>query len=100
MGKDQGSYSLLSLGSRGHHHSITILEGQLQREWKLSLHREQHGEDKGKWALFLGEVSSCHKKNFFYHVNNHQNNTPRDVVEFSSLEVFRIQLDRVLNNFI
>jgi len=25
------------------HHSIPVLEGQLQREWKISFHKEPHG---------------------------------------------------------
>jgi len=40
-------------------------------------------------------------KNFFtVRKINHWNNLPRDMVEFSSLEVFKLQLDRVLDNLI
>ena len=35
---------------------------------------------------------------FFYSENNHWNSLPRDAVESPSLEVFKMQLDRVLDN--
>jgi len=39
------------------------------------------------------------RKNFFIVTTViHQNNFPRDVVESPSLEIFKMQLDRVLDN--
>ncbi|KAK4832732.1 hypothetical protein QYF61_025221 [Mycteria americana] len=43
-----------------------------QRGWWLSFHKEACGEDKGQEVqVALGEVSSQHKKEFFYSENHH-----------------------------
>lgn len=34
--------------AQGHHHSILVLKGWLQKGWKPSLHKEPQGEDKGQ----------------------------------------------------
>jgi len=50
-----------------------------------------------------------HQERFHFDIGNkcftvrtiiHWNNVPRDVVKSPSLEVFKMQLDRVLDNFI
>ncbi|KAK4815745.1 hypothetical protein QYF61_006783 [Mycteria americana] len=54
--------------------------GQLQRGRWICLHKEPHGEDKGERVqVALGEVSSQHKKGFFFTVRTsiHWNNLPR-----------------------
>jgi len=51
------------------HRSIPVLKGQLQRGQRLCLHKEPHGEDKGRQVqVSLGEVSSRHKKRLFFTV--------------------------------
>lgn len=43
--------------------STTVLKGQVQRGWRLSLHKEPHGQDQGqKIQTAPVEVSSRHKK--------------------------------------
>jgi len=49
-----------------------------------------------------GEISSQWRKEIFCSKNNHslENDLPRDVVESPSVEVFKIQLDRVLDDLV
>jgi len=64
---------------------------------------EPHGEDKRTMGttctrrLFHPNIR---KKFFTMRTISHWNNLPRDVVESASLEVFRMRLDRLLDNLI
>lgn len=68
----------------------------------LSLHKEQHGKDKGQWVqIALVKISSWHKKEMFaVRPVSCWNNLCRDVVESSSLEVFKMEWDGLLDNVI
>lgn len=99
--KEVGLFFLEERRLRGEpHYSIPVLKGWLQRERRLPLLREVHGEDKGQWVhLVLGEVSSCCMKNLFtVRIISNWNNLSRDVVKSPSLEFFKMCLDRVLGN--
>jgi len=55
-GKTEGVWSLLpGEGSGGPHHSIPVLKGELQREWRLFLHKEPPREDKRQRVQFHQE---------------------------------------------
>lgn len=57
-----------------HCNSIPVLEGQLQRGWKLSFQKELHREDKGK-------ENRLHWERFHLVIINHWNNLLRVVLE-------------------
>lgn len=73
-------------------------KGQLQREWRLSLHKELRYQDKGQWVqLQWKRIHLDVRRNFFTaRTVNHCNSLPRDVAESPWLEVFKMLLDRVL----
>lgn len=77
--------------------SIPALKGLLQREWRLSLLKEAHGEDKWQWVqIAQGEVSSLYANHFLWWEQSFTGtNSSRNQVE---LEVFKMWLDRVLHN--
>jgi len=67
-----------------------------------TLHKVPHGEDKGQrcklhWERFHLDMR---KKLFTVRTIAHWNNLPRDVVESPSLEIFKMQLDGVLDNLV
>lgn len=94
--KELGLVSLEKIQGRPHHST----SGQLQRDQGLSLHKKLLREDKGQQLkVALGEVSSRHKRNFFNEIND-WNKLPRDMAESPSLEVFKTQPDRKLDNLI
>lgn len=52
------------------HCDVLVYKRQLQRRQRLSLHKEPHGEDKGRWALdVLAEATSWYEKGIFYTEN-------------------------------
>lgn len=57
-----------------------------------------HGESKGQQVQVEGEVLSRQKKDIFTVI--HWNNMPMNVIKLPSLEVFKVKLDRVLDNFV
>lgn len=58
-------------GSGAPYHSIPPLKGWIKRGWRLSLHKETHGEGKGQQLpVALGEVSSQGKKGIFQSDNS------------------------------
>lgn len=64
-------------GSGGTHHSVPVLERWLQEGWRLSLHKDSHGEDKGNryklpQAMFRPDIG----KKYFYGENNHSLERP------------------------
>ena len=71
LGKTEGARSLLpgeETARQGPHHSIPVLEGQLQRGWRLPLAKEPHGKDKGHQVqVGRGEVSSRYQKEIGNH---------------------------------
>lgn len=45
-------------GSGGPHHSTPVPRGQLPKGERLSLHKEQHGENKSQWVhVAPGDIS-------------------------------------------
>lgn len=85
------------------HHSIPLVKGQLERQ-KNSLPsygvtRRRKGSNGYK---LLKERFHPDIRNTFFAVRTiiWWNNVPRDVVESSSMEVFKLWLDRVLDNLI
>lgn len=65
--------------------------------------KKPHGEDKGERVQTTPiVVSPQHKTDIFYSENVHSLQQPlsRDVVEIPSLEVFKIRLERMVDNFI
>lgn len=84
------------------HHSIPVLKGWLYRGLRLSLQKELLEKTREKhcklhWERFHFNVI----KNFFT-VNTIicWSNLPRDVVGSSLLDVFKMQLEKVLHNLI
>lgn len=77
-----------------HHFRLNIFLLEIG-QW-LSLHKEIHGKYGGggtRWdtQVVPAEVpSSIRKKLFIVRTINHWNSLPRDVVEFTSLEVFKM----------
>lgn len=68
----------------------------------MSLHKHPHGEDKGnRYRLHQERFYLDIRKNFFtVRTITHWDNLPRDAAESSSLEDFKMRLDRVVNNLI
>lgn len=68
----------------------------------LSLHKEPHGGDKGQWVqIALVKILSLHKKEMFkVRPVSCWNNLFRDVLESSSVEVFKMEWHRLLDNVI
>lgn len=99
--KRQNELGLFSLEKtlEGPYHSIPALKGLLQGEWRLSLLKEPHGEDKWQWVqIAQGEVSSSYNEHLLWWEQSLTGtNSPRNQVE---LEVFKMWLDRVLHNLI
>jgi len=79
----------------------TVLEGQLQKWLRLQLHKEpQRGQGQPE-QVAPGEISSQYKKKIFYSENSQSlKQYPQGCVESLLLEVFKMQLDRVLDNLI
>lgn len=47
-------------------HTFLVLKACLQISWRLSHHKEPHGEEKDRWVqVSLGEVSYWHRKYLF-----------------------------------
>lgn len=86
-------------GSRPHIR-IPILKGWLQRGWKLSLHKDEAlSPHRGQVTVDTG-CTGYRKGIFTVKATSHWNNLPGDVVEAPSVEVFRMQFERVLGNLI
>lgn len=72
-------------------HSSLILQWWLGKDWRLSLHKEPYGDDKGEEEEVAPEESSFWYKKEIFTVRtlNHWNNIPRDVEGSPLLEVFK-----------
>lgn len=98
--KELGLFSLQKRHLREEtHHSIPVLK---------SADTNKAESLRGHMDMAMGDRYNLHqerfhlgiRKKFFYSENNHWNNVPRDVVKSPSVEVFKLSLDRVLNNVI
>lgn len=78
---------------------ILVLKGCLQRWWRLQFHKESHAEDKGLWVVLLGRWHLSIRKKFHV-VRKTLTRTTFPGVQSLSLEVSKMQLDRVLNDLI
>lgn len=97
--KEFGPFTL-EKAQRRPHHSFPLLAERLQRGWSLCLHKQPHWENKGQWVqVSLGELLAWYKKKAFDR-ENHWDSLPKDLVAAPSLQVFKMQLDRVPYNFI
>lgn len=81
----------------GHHHSIPVLKGSYKEDGGSLFTRHHMEKARGNGYKLHGKVD-VDVGNFLQII--HCNNLPRDMVEFSSLEVFKLQSDQVLDSII
>lgn len=56
-------------------------KGQLQREWRISIHKELHDKDKGQWVQLHWRGLDIRKNFFTARTINHCNSLSRNVAE-------------------